>query len=243
MRTLLVSAGLIAATSGAATAGIFSFASDFSDQSWTFTGEFHGGHFALSDGIGNNDPMTLLIDDGNGGLDPLEFSVDFNLHADFDYAGSTDLGGGVFLHSYRVENAFAGWFTDSGPVLEMAFNDSIFTVVGGATSWGSAASMFGADSWADVQYTSYIDAPEYGMYVGDSVGPQDFSFSVSALNTSGVIPYDFGSPGADLDPNTMFPQDEIFAEGSYSGSAQFVPTPGTAMLLGAAGLLVRSRRR
>ncbi|MDQ7013025.1 MAG: hypothetical protein Q9O74_03915 [Planctomycetota bacterium] len=234
---------LVLAGAATANAGIFSFASDFSDQSWTFSGEFHGGHFALEDGIGNADPMTLLIDDANGVLEPLSYQVDFNMHADVDYLSSTPIGGGKFLHTYVVEETFAGWFTDTGPVLEMTFDGSIITVVGDEFSWDSAGSMFGADSWADVQYTSYIDAPAYGMYVGDSVGPQDFGFSLTAINTSGALPYDFGSPGAALDPQTMFPIDEIFAEGSYSGSARFVPTPATATLLLGAGLMGIRRRR
>ncbi|MFG0258904.1 MAG: hypothetical protein ACF8LK_01015 [Phycisphaerales bacterium JB041] len=238
--TLLTVAGLAAAANAG---GIFSFASDFSDQSWTFRGEFHGGHFAMEDGISDSDPMILLIDDGNGGLDPLSYEVDFNMHADMEYLSSTPIGGGKFIHTYEFENATAGWYLNSGPVLEMTFDGAIMTIVGSEFGWDSAGSMFGADSWADVLYTSYIDAPAYGMYVGDSVGPQDFAFTLTALNTSGVLPYDFSSPGAALDPQTMLPVDEIFAEGSYSGSAQFVPTPGTASLLLGAGLIGFRRRR
>lgn len=234
---------LVLAGAATANAGIFSFASDFSDQSWTFSGEFHAGHFAFEDGIDNSDPMTLMIDDANGVLDPLTFEVDFNMHADVDYVSSTPLGGGKFLHTYEVEEAVAGWFTDTGPVLEMTFDGSIITIVGDEFGWDSAGSIFGSDSWADVQYTSHIDAPEYGMFEGDSVGPQDFGFSLTAINTSGALPYDFGSPGATLDPDTMLPTEEIFAEGSYSGSARFVPTPATASLLVGAGLIGLRRRR
>lgn len=233
----------VAGLTTAANAGIFSFASDNSDQSWTFTGEFHAGHFALGDGIDNTDPMTLLIGDANGVLEPLSYEVDFNMHADVEYVSSTPIGGGKFLHTYAVEDAFAGWFTSTGPVLEMTFDDSIITVVGDEFSWDSSGSIFGSDSWADVQYTSYIDEPDYGMYVGDSVGPQDFAFTLTTINTSGVLPYDFSSPGAALDPQTMFPTDEIFAEGSYSGSARFVPTPATATLFLGAGLMGIRRRR
>jgi hypothetical protein len=237
--TLLTVAGLAAA----ANAGIFSFASDTSDQSWTFTGGFHAGHFAIEDGTGLGDPTTLLIDDANGVLDPLAYSVDFNFHAHFGFLSSTPIGGGKYLHSYIVEDGEAGWYTDTGPVLEMVIDGSIVTVVGGQFSWDSSGSIFGSDSWAGVQYTSYIHEPDYGMYVGDSVGPQDFSFSMSAINTSGVIPYDFSSPGAALDPQTMMPLDDVFAEGSFSGSAQFVPTPGAVSLLAGAGLLGFRRRR
>lgn len=233
----------VAGLAAVAQAGIFSFASDYSDQSWTFIVENHGDHVAIEDGTHFTDPTILLIDDANGVLDPLSFSVDFNLHADLDYQASTPIGGGKFLHTYRVEEAVAGWYLDSGPVLEMTFDDSIITIVGDEFGWDSAGSMFGADSWAAVQYTSYIDAPAYGMYVGDSVGPQDFGFSITALNTSGVLPWDFSEPGAELDPQTMMPLEEVYAEGSFSGSARFVPAPGTAALLLSSGLLGMRRRR
>lgn len=238
--TMLTVAGLAAVANAG---GIFSFASDFSDQSWTFRGEFHAGHFALEDATPASDPMTLLIDDSNGVLAPLTYEVDFNLHADLEHLSSTPIGGGKFLHSYVIEEGTAGWYESTGPVLEMTFDGAIMTIVGDEFGWDSAGSFFGADSWADVQYTSYIDAPDYGMYEGESVGPQDFSFSLSALNTSGTIPYDFSSPGATLDQVTMLPVDEIFAEGSYSGSAQFVPAPSTAAVLVGAGLVGMRRRR
>lgn len=237
--SLLAVAGLAAA----ANAGIFSFASDSSDQSWTFLVEFHGNHYALEDGTGSGDPTTLLIDDANGVLDPLSFQVDFNLHADLAYQGSTPIGGGKYLHTYRVTETTAGWYTGSGPVLEMTFDDSLVTIVGDEFGWDTAGSIFGSDAWAGVQYTSYIDAPAYGMYIGDAVDSQSFSFSMSTINTSGVIPYDFSSPGAELDPQTMMPLDDVYAEGSFSGSARFVPAPGALSLLAGAGLLGVRRRR
>ncbi|MBK7404466.1 MAG: hypothetical protein IPJ41_07470 [Phycisphaerales bacterium] len=237
--TLTVVAGLAAA----ANAGIFSFASDSSDQSWTWTGEFHGGHFALEDATDPSDTTKLLIDDGNGGLDPLVFDVDFNAHMDLHYLSSTPLGGGKFLHTYHIEEGTAGWYTPFGPVLEMTTAESIVTIVGNEFSWDSSGSLFGSSAWADVEYTSYINEPAYGMFEGVNVGPADFSFSISALNTSGVIPYDFSSLGAALDPNTMTPIDTIYAEGSFSGSAQFVPAPGVATVFAGVAILGLRRRR
>ncbi len=238
----LTSLVAVAGAAACAQAGIFSFASDFSDESWTWRGEFHGGHFALEDGTPPSDLMQLLIDDGNGGLDPLVFDVDFSAHLDVAYLGSSSIGGGKFLHSYTVEGD-VGWYTAAGPVLEMSADGALLTIVGNEFSWDSAGSLFGADSWAGVTYTSYVDAPAYGMYLGQNISPADFSFTITALNTSGVIPYDFSNPGAELDPTTMFPADEIFAEGSFSGSAQFVPTPGSLALLAGAALVGVRRRR
>ena len=236
---LLAVAGLTAATN----AGIFSFASDNSDQSWTFTLAPMGNHFAIVDQTEYTDPTILLIDDANGILEPLQYEVDFNLHADITYISSSPIGGGKFIHSYVLGTAYAGWYTSNGPILEMTFDDSIITVVGDEFGWDTAGSLFGSDAWADVQYTSYIDEPDYGMYEGEAIGPQDFGFSLTMLNTSGSIPYDYSSPGATLDPQTMLPTEDVFAEASFSGSAQFIPAPSTAALLLGAGLFGTRRRR
>lgn len=236
---LLAVAGLTAT----ANAGLFSFASDYSDQSWTLDFHRHQGQFSLGDLTSHTDPTILLIDDANGILEPLQYEVDFNLHADVHYLNSTSIGGGKFIHTYTVKNAAAGWYTGSGPVLEIAFDDSIITIVGDEFGWDTAGSMFGSDAWAAVQYTSYIDEPDYGMYLGDAIGFQDFGFSLTSMNTSGSIPYDYTLPGATLDPSTMLPGDDVFAEASFSGSALFIPAPSTAVLLLGAGLFGTRRRR
>ncbi|MBZ0171597.1 MAG: PEP-CTERM sorting domain-containing protein [Phycisphaerales bacterium] len=239
IRTTVVTVAGLAAI---ANAGIFSFASDSSDQHWTLLGDPHGGHYALEDGTPTGSLMDLFIDDHNGVLDPLVFRVDFNAHLDIDYASSSPIGGGKFLHTYHIEGD-AGWYTAAGPVLEMTVDGGLLTIVGDEFSWDTAGSIFGADTWAGVQYTSYVDAPDYGMYEGMSVGPQDFSFSLTALNASGTIPYDWSMPGTALDPQTMLPVDEIYAEVSFSGSARFIPAPGSMALLGLGGMLSARRRR
>ncbi len=235
---LLSIAGL-AATSQA---GLLSFASDFSDNSWTFIGERHADHFAIVDGIDINDPMTLLIDDDNGMLDPLSFQVDFNAHMDLDYLSSTDLGGGLFLHTYAISEVDLGWFNDSGAVMEITVEGGIVTVLGGQSSWGSTATIQASDTTGSVTYTSSIDAPDYGIFVGDSVGNDDFAFTLTAINTSGSIPYDFSNPGVDLGSD-MLPDTDFYAEGSFSGSARFVPAPASTLLLAGAGLFGIRRKR
>lgn len=235
---LLSIAGL-AATSQA---GLLSFASDFSDNSWTFFGENHGDHFAIEDQIDISDPMTLLIDDDNGMLDPLSFQVDFNAHMDLDYLSSTDLGGGLFLHTYAISEVNLGWFNDSGAVMEIIVDGGIVTVLGGQSSWGSTATIQASDTTGSVTYTSSIDAPDYGIFVGDSVGNDDFAFTLTAINTSGSIPYDFSNPGVDLGSD-MLPATDFYAEGSFSGSARFVPAPASTLLLAGAGLFGIRRKR
>lgn len=232
----------IAGLAATSQAGLLSFASDFSDNSWTFFGENHGDHFAIEDQIDISDPMTLLIDDDNGLLDPLSFQVDFNAHMDLDYVTSTDLGGGLFLHVYAIQEVDLGWFTDSGPIMEIAVEGGLVTVLGGEFSWGSTATIQASDTTGSVTYTSSIDAPDYGIFAGDSVGNDDFAFTLTAINTNGSIPYDFSDIGVDLGSD-MLPMDDFYAEGSFSGSAQFVPAPASALLLAGAGLFgIRKRR-
>jgi len=243
MRTRFVAAAAgLAACVTPVQAAFFSFASDSSDRAWTFVGE-HAPHNEITDGTTFDDPTNLLIDDGNGGLPPLSFSVNFNFHAHLHHIGSSPIGGGKFLHSYHVEGD-AGWYADSGPILTLEFIDSIMTVVGGAASWDSAASIFGEDAYSTVVYTSHIHNPAYGLFVGDSIGPDDFAFTLTTINTSGVIPYDFDpafrgvSLGAD-----MLPDEDWYAEGSFSGSAPFVPAPGAGLVMAGAALALARRRR
>jgi len=225
-----------------AQASVFSFASDMSDNSWTFLGEHHSDHYAITDGIDISDPMTLLIDDNNGVLDPLSFQVDFNTHMDLDYLTSTDLGGGLFLHSYAISEVDLGWFTNAGPIMEVSVTGGILTAVGGQASWGSTATIQASDSFGSVTYTSFINEPDYGMFEGTSVGNDDFAFTLTALNTSGSIPYDFTNPGVDLGTD-MLPVENFYSEGSFSGAAQFVPAPATALLFAGAGLFGMRKRR
>ncbi|HZW08890.1 MAG TPA: hypothetical protein VFF69_03225, partial [Phycisphaerales bacterium] len=216
-------AGAIATT---AHAGILSFASDSSDQSWTFTGGTHSNHFAIHDGTPTDDLMRLLIDDDNGPLDPLAYDADFNFHAHMTHVSSTPIQGGMFLHTYDIEGD-AGWYTADGPVVELTFDGAVMTVIGTELAWGAAGSIFGDETFSAVTYTSYVDAPDHGVFAGQSVGPDDFAFTLTSINTSGVIPYDHDPAfrGVALDPATMLPAHDFFAEGSYSGSAHFIPTP------------------
>jgi MYXO-CTERM domain-containing protein len=242
VRSLIIAG--VAGAAASAQAGILSFASDFSDESWTFGGGTHGGHFAIHDGTPHTDLMELLIDDDNGPLDPLSFDVDFNFHAHMSHVSSTPIHGGMYLHTYDIDGD-AGWYTSSGPVVEMTFDGAVMTVIGEALGWGSSGSIFGDGTFSGITYTSYVDAPSHGIYAGESVGLDDFAFTLTAINTSGVIPYDHDPAfrGVALDPGTMLPAHDFFAEGSYSGSAQFVPAPGALAVLGLAGAGVGRRRR
>ena len=77
-------------------------------------------------------------------------------------------------------------------------------------------------------------AADLNVFAGQSVSPDDFGFDLSLLNS--------GPNGVAIDPQTGLPIATWRSEGSYSGSATFVPTPGAAALAGL-GLVTVSRRR
>ena len=230
----------IAALAGTANASFFSFASDNDDQSWTFSG-MGGGMFDAADAT---DALTLLIDDNNGPLAPLELSVEFDADFALTYVASVAIGGGNFLHTYTVDGMFTFDDANSGDQLfQVDFTGAVLTAPGGENSWSSTAAALGSDTFTDVTYTSFVEFADYGVFEGESVGPDDFGFDLTVLNTSGEIP--FGDPdalGVDLDPNFL-PAAQWWSEGSFSGSATFVPAPGSIALLGLGGLVAFRRKR
>ena len=95
-----------------------------------------------------------------------------------------------------------------------ANNPGLFTVPGTQNAWSSVGAVLGADSFADVTYTATTalvtamggaaTAAQYGIVVGgsgssSSIGPDDFGFDLSVLN-SGAIGLLVG-----LDPTTKLP--------------------------------------
>ena len=54
---------------------------------------------------------------------------------------------------------------------------------------------------------------------------------------------DATQPGVPLDPQTFLPAEKWQSEGSYSGSAFFIPAPASLAMLGAGGLIAARRRR
>lgn len=229
--SLLLVAGLATAAQADV---LFSFASDTNHTDFTFAGMGGG----VSDAEDPTDPVRLLIDDGNGGMLPLTYDVEFGADFDISYAGSVDLGGGLFVHSYSLDGEF-GFYDGSGaPVLTATVSHGALTALGGASSWMSTSTILSADgAGADITYTWHLaDEADYGLFTGSSVGPaDDGAFTLTFLQNaagSGV--------GLDVD---MLPDSEWLSEGSFSGSATFIPTPGSLALLGGAGLLLLARKR
>ena len=229
--TLIAIAGLAAAANADV---LFSFASDTDHTSYTFAGAGSG----VFDAQDTGDVIELLIDDGNGGNTPLSYEVEFAAEFAIGYAGSVDLGGGLFVHTYSLSGEFGFYDLSGGAVLTASIEGGALTALGGQSNWLSTSTVLGADGDASgVAYTWHLDDnAAYGLYNGMSVGPaDDAAFTLTFLQSS-------DGPGVGLGSD-MLPSDEWVSEGSYSGSAAFVPAPATAGLLVGAGLLGFRRRR
>lgn len=226
---------IVVGLAASANAGIFSFASDNDHTSFTFTG--FGG--SVGDAADSTDVFELFIDDDNGPLPPLTYEVEFEAAFSIAYAGSVDLGGGLFVHSYFLDGEFGYYDTASGdPILTAIIGHGALTALGTAGSWLSTSTVLGADGPAsDVTYVWHgSDIPDYGLFTGASVGPDD-----DAAFTLTFLQHDGGS-GVGLD-SAMLPESQWVSEGSYSGTAHFIPAPGSMALLAGTGLMLGRRRR
>lgn len=225
---------IVAGLAAGANAGIFSFASDNDHTSFTFDG-FGGGVFDAQD---PGDVLNLLIDDDNGNQVPLSFEVEFSANFDIAFAGSVAIGGGMFVHTYSLSGQF-GFFTAGGdPVLTASIVGGALTALGGANNWLSSSTVLGADgNGADVEYVWHLaNNADYGLFTGASVGPaDDAAFTLTFLQSG-------QGSGVGLD-TAMLPSDVWNSEGSYSGSATFVPAPASAAIGIGLGVLGLRRRR
>ncbi len=249
-----VSALAVMALAGSAQATFFSFASDVNSDSFTFAGTAGPtGTFTITQASQVNS-FTLLLDDDNGPLPTLAITG-LTLQANLTATGgvSQNIAGSLFQHSYRVTGTIS-FLSGSNTLLSIligANNQAVLTVPGSQNQWSTSGAVLGADSFADVTYraTSALvnaiaglgaSAAAYGIAVGpsgvaDSVGPDDFAFTLTTINTGtiGSVPT--------LNANRA-PTADWRAESSYSGST-VIPTPASVALLGVAGLTAFRRRR
>jgi MYXO-CTERM domain-containing protein len=247
IRQSLSAALVVAALAGAANATLFSFASDNANHTaFTFIGK--GSSIAAAP---QDNPTILYVDDNNGPLAPIFGPTRFVADLRISFLASVPLGGGNFIHNYALSGgggAFDfGWvdFATGAPILTAKIRGTghAETAVGPAFGWGSTATLQGADSQdADVVYTWWgDDLPAYGLYKGDSVGHDDFSFTLTWLQHDGILGVPLDSD--DASPDFKLPATTWISEGSFSGSANFVPTPGAIALLGLGGLVAGRRKR
>lgn len=238
MKTRIAAIAALALAAGSAHAGLFSFASDTTNNSWTFTG--NGANVA--NGTGPTDFVTLNIDDNNGAQPTIAVSTVFVANYNLTYVASIPLGGGTFSHNYLGSGSFS--FTDAAAgttLLTINFTNALFTARGGQNSWFSTAALQGEDGNGGTVTMNWSGAnlPAYGITPG-VIGGGNFGFSHTALNSSGALPYSGQSPGRALGAN-MLPSGQWWSEASFS--ATNVPASGSIALLGLAGLVAARRRR
>ena len=229
---------LAAGLAGPASATLFSFPSDADHTSWTFSGL----GASVRDAADPADPQLLVIDDDNGITFPTLLQTEFNADFSLQYLGSTPFVGGKFTHQYAMSGTFT--FLDLAsnlPIMMCTVTDALFTAVGnGGTkpaTWDSTATIQASDDYGTVTYTWFGPAdPLLGVYPGNSVGLDTAAFTLTVLNVD-------GQAGVGLDGATHLPVSTWYSEGSYSGSAHFVPAPGALAVVGAAGLAAARRKR
>lgn len=222
----------LAAVAGTAQAALFSFASDTNQTDFTFGGLGN----SVNDAQDPFDPVVLLVDDDNGPLAPLTFDVEFDADFRISHQGSTQIAPGIFTHSYALDGTFS--FTGAtGLLLRVDITGGAMVALGGQNAWGSTDTILGSDDPGTVTYNWFGgDLPAYGVFNGESIGVDDAAFTLTFLQTA------LGA-GVGLDPTTRLPTASWNSEGSFSGTAFFVPAPGASALLALAGLTAMRRRR
>lgn len=213
-------------------AALFSFASDVDSGSFTFV----GGAGGVIDAQDPTDGQILFIDDTNGVLPTLSLGVEFEAAFVMSYVASVPVTADTFVHTYALAGAF-GFFDAAGaPILTAQLVGGAMTALGSANAWGSSETIQVNDIGAsEIVYTWWgPDLPSYGIYTGQSVGPDDAAFTLTFTLSPGAIGVPLGTDGL---PTAVWT-----SEGSYSGSAYFIPTPG-ALALGGLGLFASLRRR
>lgn len=226
---------LAAGTAGAEPNVTFSFASDTASNGPTFRGDAGSGIVEIA-----RLPVGLLADDANGPLPTLDFS-DARFYADFQFSldSTVTLGSGQVLRAYTLSGTFS---FDNGSLMQVDLQNALFTVLGDADSWGSSGSIQASSiAGSTVTYTwNGASEPAYNLFQGavtQSMTDAAFSLTnISSFSANGTI------PGVDVDPQTGLPTSKWQSEGSYSGSAFFVPTPGS-FIATTLGVMALGRRR
>lgn len=186
-------------------------------------------------------PVGLLADDVNGPLPTLNFST-ARFYADFEINLDTTvtLGTGQVLRAYTLNGTFS---FDFGDLMFVELENAVFTVFGDSDSWGSSGSIQASSiAGSTVTYSwNGPSQPAYNLFEGavtQSMTDAAFTLTnITSFTANGT------AQGVDVNPQTGLPISKWQSEGSYSGSAFFVPAPASAALIGLAGLTLARRRR
>lgn len=225
----------MAAGSASAQNVTFSFASDVASAVPTFEGQ-------ANNGVINNVrvPTNLFVDDANGPLPTLEYDTSFYVDFQMTYSGSFNLPGGQVLHTYGIDGSFR---FQASTVMEVTIEDGVLTALGDANGWGSTATIQASSlSGSNVTYEwQSASQPAYNLFTGSSTS--DMTDAAFTLTNIFSFPAGAGGvAGVTIDAQTGLPNVAWESEGSYSGSAFFVPAPGTAIIAGL-GIATLGRRR
>lgn len=250
--TRLIGIAALLSLAGSAQAALFSFASDDASSQFTFLGTAGAGttFTASASGGGTGVPVTLKIDDNNGALPTVSLNV--RMIATFTFAYVSSIGTmNNQTHAYSVVGMFGFVDAAGAPLLTVNVttqNPAGLAIGGTMTQWFSAGGLFGSDNagGGTVAYTptaalftagtaAGANLNNYGIFNGTSTGPDDFGFSLTFVNANNLP--------VSIDAQTRLPTAAWRAEGSYSGSATWIPSPGSAAMIGLAGLLAAGRRR
>lgn len=232
----------ILAVAGSATAQqvvTFSFASDDNSNAPSFVGSAGS---SVSDSGFADQSYSLLVDDFNGPLPSVSYD-ELNLDVNFSIEAVTkvEIAPGLFNHQYTLAGGFSLVEEDTGSaVLNADISGAVVSILGTRDSWFTSGAVVSTDlDSAEITYTWLGDTlSEYGLFSGESSiidGIDDGVFTLSAIR---------GEQGASVQLGADdLPVEAWSAEGSFSGSAVFVPAPGTIGLLAGAGLIATRRRR
>ncbi|MEL6498620.1 MAG: hypothetical protein AAF937_11380 [Planctomycetota bacterium] len=237
MRFCAIGVSMAFATGTLAQANVtFSFASDTQSSATTFS----GGGVNLRQTGDEGARLELLADDANGPLPTLVFETDFFADLSIEFIDSVPLPSGAVSRIYSLSGSFN--FNDAAtgaPLLRAELSSGLLTSIGTDDRWGSTASIE-ASSVIDAA-TSYTwlgeSIPAYNLFESSKSTFADASFTLSNILDS------FGVAGVDLVSSSQTPVDGWSSEGSYSGSAFFIPAPASAALLAAGGAFAGRRRR
>lgn len=234
---ILASAALLASSTAAQQTVTFSLSSDDDSNAPTFEGSGN----SLRD-AGSDRAFSLEVDDNNGPLPTLGFN-DLSFAADFELTslGATSVAPGIFTHQYLVDGTFS-FDSDQGSLLSANVSGGVLVVLGTENAWFTAGALVASDiEGAEVEYTWLGgDLAAYGLFNGVTSLQDATDDGVFTLS---VIFGDNGGAGVALGSDGL-PSAGYTAEASFSGSATFIPAPGTlALLAGAGGLASRRRRR
>lgn len=226
----------LAASTASAQNVTFSFPSDNDSEQPTFQG-------SADDGLMSNVRVAtnLLVDDANGPLPTLEFDTRFYNDFALTTVGSTLLPSGQYLHTYSIDGTFR---FQAGLVMSVTIEDGVLTALGDEFSWGSTATIQASSLAGSTVTYEWLDddQPAYNLFNGLTAS----DMTDAAFTLTNLVHFDnigVRIPGVPINPGSGLPGEDWESEGSYSGSAFFIPAPASAALMFACGVMGTRRRR